>query len=267
MTKFIKTVGELSGLYHMVNLYKPIGPTTFRLIEKFRQVFPDYQGAVLGFAGRLDPIAEGVVLILVGEENKQRDKYLPLDKEYIFEILFGFATDTFDTLGLITDMGELPEDWQKKLQKLIPKYQGEILQKFPPYSSKHIKGKALFEWAAEGRLNEIEIPKVKRTIYDIQLLDIYQISEKGLKNRILENISKVEGLFRQEKITEQWRKILNNNSRSRNIAKIKISASSGTYVRGIADDISKNLGSFAVALSIKRTRVGEYKIEDSIKII
>jgi len=53
------------------------------------------------YAGRLDPLAEGLLLVLTGEECKNKEKYLGLDKEYEVDVLFGFATDTYDILGKV----------------------------------------------------------------------------------------------------------------------------------------------------------------------
>ena len=72
------------------------------------------------YAGRLDPMASGVLLVLAGEETKNKDKYLGLDKEYDFEILFGFATDTYDILGKVIKARNLiakKEDLEKIIQK------------------------------------------------------------------------------------------------------------------------------------------------------
>ena len=51
------------------------------------------------YAGRLDPMASGLLIVLAGEETKNKEKYLNLDKEYLFEVLFGFKTVTYDFLG------------------------------------------------------------------------------------------------------------------------------------------------------------------------
>ena len=58
------------------------------------------------YAGRLDPVAEGELLILIGEECKNKEKYLGLDKEYEVEILLGLTTDTYDILGLVTNISQ-----------------------------------------------------------------------------------------------------------------------------------------------------------------
>ena len=86
---------------NVLNLYKQVGITPLQLIKKFVRSNPEYKDEKLGYAGRLDPMAEGVMIILVGDENKKREKYLDLNKKYEVGILFGVSTDTHDVLGLI----------------------------------------------------------------------------------------------------------------------------------------------------------------------
>lgn len=251
----------------VLNVYKPIGLTTFGLIQRLRQVYPQYAQATLGFAGRLDPMAEGVVLILVGEENNHREKYLGLDKEYVFEVLFGFATDTFDALGLISEIKDFESERLSNIKKVLRKYQGEFVQVFPPYSSKHVEGKALFQWAAEGRLHEIRMPQAQRTVHSLELLTTSSIEKAVLRARIETNISKVKGLFRQKEIIANWKEVLQKESRENyTIAHVGAVVSSGTYIRSLAQEIGKEMGSAALALSIKRTRVGEYREKDSLRL-
>ena len=87
----------------VVNVYKPISPTPLQVVEKFREKHPEYAESKISYAGRLDPLAEGVLLLLIDKENKKREKYQKLDKEYEFEVLFGAATDTYDLLGIVDD--------------------------------------------------------------------------------------------------------------------------------------------------------------------
>jgi len=60
-----------------------------------------YQDIKMTYAGRLDPMASGVLLVLLGEETKNKEKYIALDKEYEFEVLFCVATDTYYILGKV----------------------------------------------------------------------------------------------------------------------------------------------------------------------
>lgn len=116
---------------------------------------------MLGYAGRLDPMAEGVLVVLVGDENKRREAYLSLNKEYIVEILFGFETDSYDMLGLAPSSLA----GQEKNTDVLKSYLGSFVdvhdQEYPPYSSKTVVGKPLFVWAREGNIGTIKIPRKK----------------------------------------------------------------------------------------------------------
>src|SRR6267143_411770 len=101
---------------HVLALYKPQGLTPLEIIEQVRIKQPEYQKVKIGYAGRLDPLAHGVLLLTIGEENKNREKYLQLEKTYQFSVLFGFATDTFDYLGMLKKM-----EYQEPLKNLEQK--------------------------------------------------------------------------------------------------------------------------------------------------
>ena len=80
----------------VLNLYKNLGETPLERLERLRTQKPLYEREVLSYAGRLDPMAEGVMLCLVGQANKRREQYLDLSKEYTIAVLFGVSTDTYD---------------------------------------------------------------------------------------------------------------------------------------------------------------------------
>lgn len=229
----------------VLELYKKEGETPLETIERYKKENPELKDEKMTYAGRLDPMAEGVLFVLVGEECKNKENYLGLDKEYEFEILWGFKSDTYDILGIPTKSG-VPSTPQKEIEGL----KGELTQKYPPYSSMTVKGKQLFQWAREGRLDEIEIPENKVEIYDIELLENREINREDLKENILNRINKVKGDFRQEEIKKEWKNLLDEKSEAHfPISKIKIKCSSGTYVRGIANDLG------GLAFSIKRTKI------------
>ena len=90
----------------VLKLNKKPGETPLECLNRFKVDNPEYEGEKMTYAGRLDPLASGVLLVLVGEECKKKEKYLGLDKEYELTILFGFSTDSHDVLGLIEDKKE-----------------------------------------------------------------------------------------------------------------------------------------------------------------
>ena len=251
---------------NVITIYKNIGETPLEALERLRRERPEYQNETLSYIGRLDPMAEGAMLILVGEENKNREAYLSLDKEYECEVLFGVATDTHDLLGLVTETAIADFVTKEILEEKLKVFLGKRMQEYPAYSSKPVSGptpdgsgrvnKSLHEWAREGRLGEIEMPKKEIEIYSIALTDFYQLQKDRLAEIIAERIALVHGDFRQKDILARWHEVLAGMSfTSFTIAKLKISCSSGTYIRVIASELGKQLGVPAIAMSIKRTKM------------
>lgn len=252
----------------ILNVYKKIGETPLECLTRLRDEHPEYKDAVLSYAGRLDPMAEGVMIVLVGEENKNRAPYLSLDKEYDFEVLFGFETDSSDLLGKVEVQDEsdtsLKPDFKNTVERALETLKGKYVQEYPHYSSKPVSGKPLFEWAKAGKLDEIEIPKREVEVYEIELQDMHTIPKEKLLELIRERIGKVRGDFRQKEIVEIWEKVLRESAQKEfTVAKIHASCGSGVYVRSIAKMLGEKLGTKSLALSIKRTRVGEWEIKEN----
>ncbi len=252
----------------ILNLYKVAGETPLERIQRFKGEYPEFETSKLSYAGRLDPMAEGVLLVLAGEENKNREKYLQFSKEYTFDALFGVRTDTYDVLGKVVEEPAVDYDWAK-LQETIAHYlmdfKGKIIQHYPPYSSKPVGGKPLFEWAKNGQLSEIEIPSKEIEVFNIVPLYTYEAAAPELSAYIFDMISRVRGDFRQRAIIRSWIEFFERNERAKfNILRLKISCSSGTYVRGIVNALGKKVGVPALALKIVRTRIGNYKMEDAL---
>jgi tRNA pseudouridine(55) synthase len=239
----------------VLKLYKNLGETPLECLERFRSENPEYADVSMTYAGRLDPMAEGLLIALVGEECKKKDEYLGLDKEYIFEVLFGIQTDTYDILGIPTLL--FPR-YSGKITRFDPgKFIGKRIQEYPPYSSKTIAGKPLFQIAREGYLG-VEPQKREIEIYDLEILE-----EKGLDARtvlasVLERIGLVKGDFRQKETESGWQNLLGEIAKQDlarfQIVKFKISCSSGTYIRSVANEMG------GIAWSIKRTKVGDFAI-------
>ncbi len=250
----------------VLNLYKKLGETPRERLERLRVEKPHYAHEVLSYAGRLDPMAEGVLLCLVGSANKRRDAYLDLSKEYTLDILFGFSTDTYDVLGRVMETGDASGLSKKALQQALNEFRGNLNQEYPPYSSKTVEGKSLFEWARNNALSSILLPSRSVTIYHIDIEKLYKVKEPQLLHYIEESVNKVNGDFRQEEILAGWKRNLKPKGvREFPCATVKIACSSGTYARSIAHGVGKHLGVPALALHILRTKAGEYEVEKSLK--
>ena len=261
--------GKIYQMSKILNVYKTIGWTPLQLIIKLRNERSEFSNLKIGFAGRLDPLAHGVMLLMLGDETKNRNKYLNLDKEYEFEVLFGAATDTFDSLGFLISktFKPVPTDLEKQIKQFIKTKTGKQTQSYPPYSSKEVGGKPLYLWTRENKLSKIKIPEREIEIYKFELLKLNQIPADEIRKRIIENIKRVDGDFRQLETLEKWDKFFNaNNTKTLTVAKFRIKCSSGTYVRSLANELGKTLNSAAIAIDILRTKVGEHDLKDSMRL-
>lgn len=235
------------------NLYKQRGETPLECIQRFAKANHELKGQKMTYLGRLDPLAEGVLLMASGDDVKRKEEFLGLDKEYDFVSIFGFATDSYDILGKIMRVEKLPELLENDVRRVAMIYEGEREQEYPRYSSKRIASP------------EIVPEKKKINIHKIQFHKLEMLNNKELFGRLLMDISKVKGDFRQHEILVLWKEyLLNGGVGNYFLGKFSAHVSSGTYIRGLVNDIGNTMGSGATTLSIKRTRVGDYKIEDSI---
>ncbi len=241
------------------SINKNRGETPLEALNRLRIERPEYKDSSLTYAGRLDPMAEGVLLVLTDEDNTRRADFLGLEKEYEFDVLWGVETDTYDVLGKIVAQ-KVPAIFDKKdFKKVIEKYQGIYDQPYPPFSSQPVQGKPLFVWAREGRLSEIEIPRKEIEIKKLEHICDRRIITADLKEQILENISRVKGDFRQEEIASLWQEcFIKYPSTIFTFSTFRATVSSGAYMRGLAHNFGKDLGCGAIALRIVRTRVGKY---------
>ncbi len=243
-------------------LYKRSGISPLEAIDEFRLQHPEFKYEKISYAGRLDPMADGVLILLIGSANKERENFLHVDKSYRVEILFGISTDSYDVLGIPQEIA--PREIQKEeLEKALNGFEGVIMQKFPPYSSKPVNGKPLYYWARQGKLDEIVVPEKERTIHRIELISMRKIKGVEILSDILERISKVKGDFRQDEIRKAWSNVLPQLAEKEfHIATIDVDGSSGLYMRQLAFDIGLSLHTPAHAYKITRTRAGAYSIND-----
>lgn len=263
--------GALEGI---LAVYKPWGKTPLQTLDDLRQKYPILADATLSYAGRLDPLAEGLMLVLVGETNKQREQYLKLNKTYEVEILLGIGTDSGDLLGVPTKVSiedhneagiKISSRFSKEnIDRVLASFVGKQSFKYPVYSSKTVNGKPLHQWKKEGRIEEIEIPSTNVEIFFIKNSGIFKIGAGEILKKVEKALGVVSGDFRFEEIGNVWREVIDerdNRSRANtqrfSILKIECSCSSGTYMRTLAEEIGKKLDTPALAYSIKRTKIGE----------
>jgi tRNA pseudouridine55 synthase len=269
----------------VINVYKKSGQTPLECIGELKKNRPELSNLPMTYAGRLDPLAEGVLLILVGDECLKKEDYLNLPKVYEVDILFGFATDTYDLMGKIvedktpsevlfkrsSDEGDRSQrqtilnstsDYVSRIQEIFPVFTGKIKQQYPPYSSRPVNGKPLFMWAREGRLDEIEIPTHDVFIEKIEIIKQKEITGKNLYEKIKKDIARVKGDFRQEEIIALWENELKDKYQEKYpVIRLRVNCGSGAYMRSLAHEIGQMIEVQSFALNIVRTKAGVYTIQ------
>lgn len=141
---------------------KPTGLTSHDVVAKVRRQL--HQKSV-GHAGTLDPLASGLLVILLGEATKISDYLLNEDKGYQVDVAFGTETDTWDVTGKITNQSDATVAADKAIPAALSLV-GEAEYPVPMYSAIKIKGKKLYEYARAEQ--EIEVPLREMNFYDVK---------------------------------------------------------------------------------------------------
>ncbi len=277
----------------VIPLNKPLGVTSYDVIRELKKLYPRQK---IGHAGTLDPLANGILICLIGSgATRRQSEFMNVSKDYEFDVLFGVGTDTFDILGLITspvpmhskenedlspvmlnetpvilnsfqdpttkDEVYAPSDIKKLVEENLHHFKGKYFQKVPPFSAVKIDGRELYRWYLDGRINEIQIPEKEIEVEDINILNMEEISKQDLEKRITELVDLVKSGFRQKLVLESWQKYFTETKQENFlVVKIKAKVSKGTYVRAIANDLGSRIGIPACTITITRTRVGDFKL-------
>lgn len=145
---------------------KPSDCTSHDVVSKIRKT---YNIKKVGHTGTLDPLATGVLPILIGKGTKLSKYLIDHDKEYISTIKLGIKTDTGDLEGKIIENKEITNVSKEEIEEVLNGFVGKSIQTPPIYSAIKINGKKLYEYARIGQ--DVEIPKRNIEIYKIELLE------------------------------------------------------------------------------------------------
>jgi len=243
---------------------KRVGETPLECIERLRIEAGIARDAPMTYAGRLDPMASGLLLVLVGEVCKNKEKYTSLDKVYEVDIVFGVDTDTHDVLGHIRNVVVTGRDQVQQFSdathavSFFKKYTGNIKQEYPAFSSKTVDGVALHEHARLDTLPDT-MPTRYVEIYSIYPHELVTITGADLACEAIERIATVKGDFRQKDIIDDWLKFTHEQGQHFFYKiSITVACSSGTYMRSLAKRIGDDIGVGAIATRIYRSKIGEY---------
>ena len=238
----------------VLRLYKSIGRTPLEVINEYKDINKTTIEKI-SYAGRLDPMAEGQLLVLTNQDCLRQNDYHNLDKTYRFEIMFGISTDTYDMLGIIEQNTIINSDNSlADIMEYIAGYVGKHIQPYPPFSSVRVDGNPLWYYARNGTLDTITIPEKSIEIYSSEIIEKYVIDSELLKANVIHNINQVSQCynFRQNAIKERWRCI---KLAKYPVIHIEMRVSSGTYIRVICRHIEEMFGIPAMILSINRSRI------------
>ncbi len=143
---------------------KPRGITSTGVVEKVREKL----GEKVGHTGTLDPIAQGLLVLLVGTSTRFSPLFLNMDKSYEVVARLGVETDTYDAEGKVLRECEVKTTCEE-VEKVLGEFVGEIEQTPPKFSAKRVKGRRAYELARRGI--DFELKKVKVKVYRASLLD------------------------------------------------------------------------------------------------
>ena len=136
---------------------KPQGVTSHDVVYKIRRL---YQTRRVGHAGTLDPMATGLLIMLVGKATKASDQLMAQDKEYLGEATLGVVTDTQDAEGEALETNAVPEITEAQVRAALASMLGDQLQVPPMHSAKKVGGQKLYDLARKG----IEVAREPRAI-------------------------------------------------------------------------------------------------------
>ncbi len=210
-------------------LDKPRGLGSTQAVGAVKRVLREggYAKTKVGHGGTLDPLAEGVLPIALGEATKLAGRMLNASKIYEFTIKFGEETDTLDTEGEVVERSDHIPDYAD-VEQVMHSFEGEIEQVPPAYSAIKIDGKRAYARARAGE--ELEVPKRRVTIHEIAYV--------------------AEG---EEPDRARW-------------VTLCAHVSKGTYIRSLARDIARALGSVGHVAYLRRTKAGPFTETQAISL-
>lgn len=216
---------------------KPSGLTSHDVVARARHILRERR---IGHTGTLDPFATGVLVVLLGKGTRLAQFLSGVDKEYEAIIRLGYATDTGDRTGSPSpkhrDTGDQSQigNWtEHEIEEALESLRGEIDQVPPMYSAKKIAGKKLYELARRGE--EVQREPVRVCIHEF-------VAIRPGGQLIKDNL---DGTFDFH---------------------ARVVCSSGTYVRTLAEDFGKRLSVGAHLAELRRTRVGDFRVNGAVTI-
>lgn len=211
---------------HLCLVDKPVGWTSFDVVNKIRLGLKNYRGIKkikVGHAGTLDPLATGLLVICIGKATKEIDGYQAQNKEYTGTIHLGATTPSYDLETEVDETFPIEHITPEHVMEVGKQFLG-VIEQFPPiFSAIKVDGKRAYKHARAGE----ELVLKSRTL----TVDQFDLS--------FENWPEIDFVLR---------------------------CSKGTYVRSLAFDLGKALNSGAYLSSLRRTKNGIFDIKGAWKL-
>lgn len=208
---------------------KPSGPTSHDIVAIARRAL---KTRAIGHTGTLDPLATGLLVLLVGQATRLSRFLVTDEKEYIADVRLGRSTPTYDAQGL--EPGDATREARsarrevtpEQIQAALANFLGTFPQLPPPFSAKKVGGERAYKRARKGE--SVELRPVEVTVRELELLDA-ETADQGL-------------------------------------IRVRIVCSSGFYVRSLAHDLGQLLGCGAHLEALRRTRAGQFSVADALTL-
>lgn len=214
---------------------KPAGMTSHDVVQRVRRVTGERS---VGHLGTLDPMATGVLPLLLGKFTRLAQFFGDAEKVYEGTIRFGLATDTYDAEGEPSGAERPVEFTPEALDQATKKLRGRIQQMPPPFSAKKIAGVPAYKLARKG-----ESPQLAAVEVEVKEFRLWQASEAASHAVAGSHL---------------------HNTHYRTLYDFAATVSSGTYIRSLAQDLGQDLGCGAHLASLRRTRSGEFGLDCAV---
>ena len=236
-------------LHGWIILDKPLGMGSTTAVSAVKRILRQVgePKTKVGHGGTLDPLASGVLPIALGEATKLAGRMLEATKAYDFSIRFGEETDTLDAEGKVVGTSEGRPSLEQ-VEAVLPRFTGELEQVPPAYSALKVGGKAAYARARAGE--ELELNPRTITVHSLSVRHPELVSG---------SISS-----KAERAPEWMLKQVQHDG----LEEITLSAtvSKGTYIRSLARDIARALGTVGHVSYLRRTRAGPFSLSQAISL-
>lgn len=143
---------------------KPSGPTSFDCVQQIKRILHERR---VGHCGTLDPLAQGVLVMLFGSSTKRQQEFLDMDKQYWFRAEFGRWSESGDRTGKSIENVFFPEISRGDLERVVRSFIGWQWQIPPKFSAIKFQGKRLYEWARRGVAVPLPPRRIQITAFEI----------------------------------------------------------------------------------------------------